>query len=674
MERVEIEQWKGREVARLLALVETERRYYQEIVASIPVGLLVLSFDLAIVSSNRAIRKIFGLRSGDPVRGRLETLLPASVIDKIKGVFAEGGEPISNLLVDHEGRRLRIAVLPIKNGDDEGHYEALVTIEDLTGVSTVAPLPAAPQSLVTEAAAPASQQAPADSEAVELLQSLDAVIWAVDLPSMNFLFVTNTAEEVLGYNPDHWLNTPNFWSERIDPMDREAIVKSYQDAIEHGRRHNCEFRAQTADGRIVWLRETARILSGEEGQPKHLIGLTVDITERRQLEDEHVRAERMDAIGKLSARLSHDLNNMLMIVTGYGEELLHNIAKNDPVRSDVKEILSATERIGALTNDLLAFTRRQATPADTLDLSEMIGALEGTLRKTAGAGISIDIQNDPGLQAKANRTQLEQFLISLATRAGASLRDGGKLAITLGETHIDEDLRRAEEVLGPGKYAVISLEDNGGVLSHQAQMALFESFLPTRELPGETSAIISRGYTFVRQWGGDIAVSSTPAGTRISIFLPYAGHKEVVAAPQPEPPAAKPVEEPAPAPEAAPVLETILVVEDEAGIRALVRKILRRQGFTVLEASNGEEAVKTCQEHTGKIDLLITDVVMPKMGGRELVDSLKEHCQSMKVLYVSGYTDDSGIYAGDFAPGTAFLQKPFTLGSLLDKVKEVLGK
>ena len=203
-------------------------------------------------------------------------------------------------------------------------------------------------------------------------------------------------------------------------------------------------------------------------------------------------------------------------------------------------------------------------------------------------------------------------------------------------------------------------------------MALFESFLPARDA-NETGANISRGYTFVRQWGGDIAVVSGPQGTRITMFLPFAGRKEIAPIPPP-PPVQAVVVPPAEMVETPKAMETILVVEDEGGIRALVRKILRRQGYTVIEASTGEEAMKFCQENTGKIDLLITDMMMPNMGGRELAETLVQQCHGMKVLYVSGYTDDATIYAGDFPPGTAFLQKPFTLGSLLDKVKEVLAE
>ena len=693
MERAELEQWKGREVARLLALVESERRYYQEIVAAIPVGLLVLSHDFSIVSSNRAIRRIFSLRSGDPVRGRLDTLLPGWVLDRIQNVF-KGSESVDHLMVEHGGRRLRVSALPIRNGDEDHPYEALVSIEDLTSVpapepaaapvlepvvavveappEAAQPQPAEPEIEPASAPTPAPTTEPATAEAIELLQSLNAIIWAVDLPAMNFLFVTNTAEEVLGYHPDHWLNTPGFWAGRIDPADRDAILKSYYDAIQHGSRHSCEFRATTAGGRSVWLRETARVLPGAEGQAKHLIGLTIDITERRQLEESHVRAERMQAIGKVASRLSHDLNNMLMIVKGYGEELLNHAS--DAVKADLKEILFATQRIDTLTNQLLGFTRRQAAPAETIDVSEILSGLEGSLRHAAGPNVTIDLQIDAGLQAKADRAQLEQLLSSLAARAQSTLHEGGRLAIAIGESDISEDLRSVERVLAPGPYVVVTVEDNGGLLAHDAQMALFESFLPVKDLTGETGAILSRSYEYVQQWGGDISVAAMQSGTRISIFLPHAGRKPIAETPVAETEAPAAVEEQAAPAVAETVFETIMVVEDEGGIRALVRKILKRQGYTVLEASNGEEAMKICQEHTGKIDLLITDVVMPNIGGRELVDKLKERCGDMKVLYVSGYTDDAGIYAAELPPGTAFLQKPFTLGSLLDKVKDVLSK
>jgi PAS domain S-box-containing protein len=652
MERADLEQWKAREVARLLALVETERRYYQEIVASIPVGLLVLSSDLAIISANRAIRKIFSLRSGDSPRGRLDSLLPGWVLDRVTEVLKTGVAE-TDIVVDigREGKRVRVGIQAIRNWDDEASQEALLTIEDLTGVE-IAPQPQAPA--VEPEAFPAS----------ELIDNLDAIVWAVELPSMNFLFVSKQAEKVLGYGADHWTTNPSFWMDRVYAADRDWVTQSYRRAMDRGEGHACEFRAVTADGRLVWLRESARLLKDDEGHPAYFIGVTVDVTERRELEDQLVQSERVEAVSRLASRMAHDLNNMLMILTGYGEELLNGIPTGSSLRGDVQEILAAAERMTGLTTQLLAFARHPGSAAGTVSLETVLSGL-----KTRLAKLHVDVTLSSGAgDVKADAAQLDQVLTSIVERARLGMQAEGRIAIETSHVETKEDLRRADAPLRPGSYAVISIANTGRPLEGEARTTLFETVLPGKDAVDEAAGAVSRAYGIVRQWGGDISVSNGPVeGSVFRVFLESIGEH---AAAQAEPVALIP-EVVAPADETH--LETILVVEDEAGIRALVRKILRRQGYEVLEASNGDEALIVCREHTGTLDLLITDVMMPQMGGRELVDRMREQCRGMKVLYVSGYTDDSSIYSGNFPPGTAFLQKPFTLGSLLDKVKEVLA-
>jgi two-component system cell cycle sensor histidine kinase/response regulator CckA len=657
MERADLEQWKAREVARLLALVETERRYYQEIVASIPVGLLVLSSDLAIISANRAIRKIFGLRSGDSLRGRLDSLLPGWVLDHVTEVL-ETGVAETDILVETErdGKRVRLGIQAIRNWDDESSQEALLTIEDLSGIE-IAPQPQAP---ATE---------PQGFPASELIDNLDAIVWAVELPSMNFLFVSKHAEKVLGYSPDQWTSNPSFWTDRVHAADRDWVTQSYRRAMERGGDHACEFRAVTADGRLVWLRENARLLKDAEGGPAYFIGVTVDVTQRRELEDQLVQSERVEAVNRLASRMAHDLNNMLMILTGYSEELLSGIPAGSSLRGDVQEILAATGRMNGLTTQLLAFTRHQGNAANTVSLETVLNGTKNRLLYLAGAGLHLDFKSssDAG-EVKADAAQLEQVLTSIVERARQSMHGEGRIAIETSQVEITEDLRRADAPLRPGSYAVITIANTGRPLEGEARATLFETILAGKDAMDETAGALSRAYGIVRQWGGDISVSNGPAeGSVFRVFL------ESVAANIGRP--REPVElvPEVVAPQEETRLETILVVEDEAGIRALVRKILRRQGYEVLEASNGDEALIVCQQHAGTLDLLITDVMMPQMGGRELVDRMREQCSGMKVLYVSGYTDDPSIYSGNFPPGTAFLQKPFTLGSLLDKVKEVLA-
>ena len=675
MERADLEQWKAREVARLLALVETERRYYQEIVASIPVGLLVLSPELSIVSANRATRKILGLRSGAQLRGRLDALLPGWVLERVAQVVNTGVAQ-TNILVeteDREKRRLRIAILPIRSWDDEGAPEALLSIEDLSAVEEAPqlslPLSSGPASVGGAAEQAAQPGLPASWPAgSEILNHLEAVVWETQLPDNKFVFVSRPAEQLLGFPPEHWIETPSFWTDRVHPADREWVAQSYQRAIERGTAQVCEFRAVAADGHIVWLRERARVAVDSHGRATRLIGVTLDVTERRLLEEQTTQAERVEAVSKLASRLAHDLNNMLMIVTGYGEELLSGLPQGSSLRADVQEVLTATERMTGLTNQLLSFARRQAAPAGQVELEALLSTVQQYLRVLLGEGAELEVKMSAETNVvKADSSQLEQIIASIVERLREPAQGKGRVRIETSRVDISEDLKRPNAPLQPGPYGVITIRSSGRPLEGDLKASLYESVLAGKEPWDDSGSAVSRAYGTIRQWGGDIAVSNDPLeGPVVSVFLPRlqetvekpVERKEVQAG-TPEQPAAH--------------LETILVVEDEAGIRALVRKILRRQGYEVLEAANGEEALVLCRDYTGKIDLLITDVIMPEVGGRELVDRFHQLRGAAKVLYVSGYTDDATIYSGKFPPGTAFLQKPFTLGALLDKVKEVLG-
>jgi PAS domain S-box-containing protein len=675
MERADLEQWKGREVARLLALVETERRYYQEIVASIPVGLVVLSSDLSIISSNRAVRTIFGLRSGDAVRGRLDALLPGWVLDRVNAVL-KSGIAQTNVLVESETdekRHLRLSILPIRSWDDDAEQEALISIEDL---SVTEQTPQLSLSLSKEStSAPAAAEVPqarsttSDARDSEILDNLEALVWTLDLPGKNFAFVSRRAEQLLGYPAEHWMTNPSFWMDRVHPADRDWVMQSYQRAIERGESHVAEFRAVALDGRTLWLREMARVVADSHGHANRLAGVTMDITERRLLEDQLTQAERVEAVSKLSSRLAHDLNNMLMIMTGYGEELLNGLPPGSSLRSDVQEILTATERMTGLTSQLLSFARRQAAPAGTVELETMLSTVQQYLRVLVGEQTKLDVKLSPESNVvRADPSQLEQILAAIVERLRQIVQDKGLIRIETSRVDIREDLRRPDAPLQPGAYGVITIRSTGRPFEGDLKSSLFESVLSTKEPTDDSASAVSRAYGTVRQWGGDIAVSNEPyEGPVVSLYLARnAETLELDRKPEPKVAEAAPVE-------AASHLETILVVEDEAGIRALVRKILRRQGYEVLEASNGDEALVICREHSGPIDLLITDVIMPEVGGRELVTRFHELRGAAKVLYVSGYTDDATIYSGNYPAGTAFLQKPFTLGALLDKVKEVLG-
>ena len=414
-------------MARLLALVETQRRYYQEIVASVPVGLLVLSSDLT--SCSPMAWRGRSLACSRRVSRRMDTILPASLLDRIEEVL-KTSVPQTGVMVEtgRDKRRLRVGILAIRNWDEEAAQEALLAMEDLTGLAVfAAPAPSSRRGCA--AGSCRSQRShrgratgarsgrnrsrvrhrrvPAIS-AQQFVDNIDAIMWAVELPSMNFVFANPQAEKLLGFAPGHWTSHPSFWLDRVHNADRDWVAQSYQRAIESGMPHSCEFRAITASGGAMWLREYSRLLpaAGEEGQPRYMIGVAVDVRERRMLENQLVQAERVDAVSRLASRMAHDLNNTLMILTGYSEELLTGLPAGSTMRSDVQEILTATERVGGLTSQLLSFARRQ-------------GQVAGSGTRTHGR------KNQPAAQRPVGNTCRP----GLATFSGTKLGSRGPRAV-----------------------------------------------------------------------------------------------------------------------------------------------------------------------------------------------------------------------------------------------------
>ena len=514
--------------------------------------------------------------------------------------------------------------------------------------------PAIPQ-LQTPVEAPAAAGASIpepipEPGAVDLLQSLDAIVWAASLPDLHFLFVNEAAQGLLGWSTQQWTETPAFHLDRIHPDDRERVAREYSAAMERGLPVTLEFRALQANGGSLWLRESIRPLLDDQGTPRHAVGFAIDITGRRREEETRIQAARADALTKLCSRLAHDMNNLLMIVNGYSEEILNTLSGASPLQADLAEVRGAGERLTGIADQLLAFTRRKADEATSLDATSLVrevAASSGTLPE----GIKLTVSAAEAVWVRAAHDQLSQIVRAFVQHAAHALAGVGE--IVLGTE-------------GAAGFAVITIRHAGGDAGPEAWQSLFEGILPVKDSPAEVVQGISRAWSWVQQWDGAIEVESAPdAGTKVAIRLP-AGEAPMKAA---EPPAAEPVAVEAP-PQPEP--ETVLVVEDETGIRALVRKILERQGYRVLDAPQADAAIRICEEFQGSIQLVITDVVMPEMGGREMVEKLAAIRPGIRVLYVSGYTDDPQVHAADISQGSAFLQKPFTLGALLDKVREVL--
>ena len=606
MERVDVEQWKGREVARLLALVETERRYYQEIVASLPVGLAVVTHEGAIQSANRAFRQICRLKAEDVHRRTIDQLIPApDLIRCIHDMPASGGSPgLFRAFVN--GSDLRISTIPVRDWDDESDIEVLLVLEDVTGVTPAAPLHDAP-----------------------------AMIWTANPETMEFTAVAGE---------DSGAVHPGFASSPVHPDDRERVLEYYRQSLAAAGRYACEYRAVKGQNEIVWYRDSFTVF---DTPTRKAAGVVTDITQRRQVELMKRQGARLDALTALSRTLSHDLNNPLMIVTGYGEDLLNSFNEADARRGDMQEILAAADRIAGISSQLLDFTRKQANAAQPVNVAEAVARALGD--------DNLETSVAPHLRALADPDQLTEAVGSIL----AKLRESGGVtisaqAIALNEYTADDDAGHYVEIVFRSPVCCLS----------------FDSLIPGKDPAGPP---LARAHMLAREWGGGV----WQAPGEVHLVVPAVAPEKVEpSAPEPEP-AAEALPEPAalqppPAP-APPPAETILVVEDEGGIRALVRKILRRQGYEVLEASSAEEALAVMAARNAPVNLLITDMTLPGRNGRQLAEQMKTAQPDLLTMYISGYSDDPTVYDRENLPsGAVFLQKPFTLGSLVKKVREVL--
>ena len=679
MDRVDLEQWKPKEVARLLALVETERRYYQEIVANVPVGLVIVNQDQIVLSANKYFRKLAGTGLNEILRRRVEEVLPfPGLQDRIKESL-EHMRPQERVAfkgrVGSQERNVYLAVQPLQGWELDSGPEALLVLEDIEPAVGKMDAP----EVVETTAAPVEPVALPEPEVLEpvlaepeFVRELDAIVWESDPMTLIYSYVSERAEEWLGYPAIQWTTEEDFWRRHVDEEDQPRVAEFYRRAAENGTSHVCEYRVRTDQNAVLWVRTHVRVQRDGTGRAMKFTGVTVDITRRRAQERQSVQAQKVDALGRLARQVAHDFNNLLMIISGYSEELRNSLPPSSPLHHDMGEILRATERVQSLTSQLQQYTRRPSVELKYCAVNALLSSLEGRLREEAGNGIEvrIDAQADEA-PARVDAGQMEGVLLSLVRQARSEMRGLGRLTIATADLEVSEDYGPGVGP-APGSYLLLTLSTSGPGMDSEQQGRLFEPWLIADESGREESLALVQAYNTVRQFGGDLALWSEPGqGVSIRLYLPRSANAVLPAEAPPLAPTA-PITPAAEAVPELPSLETILVVEDEAGIRALVRKILRRQGYTMLEASNGDEALQVCAQQKGRIDLLVTDVMMPQMSGRELADKLTALRPDLRVLYVSGYTDDAMLQSGSFPPGTAFLQKPFTLGSLLGKVREVL--
>jgi two-component system, cell cycle sensor histidine kinase and response regulator CckA len=433
-------------------------------------------------------------------------------------------------------------------------------------------------------------------------------------------------------------------------------------AARTGRAAEEGFRVRK-DGTRFWASVVLSPILDPAGELLGYATISRDLTERRQLETQLHQAQKLEAIGSLAAGVAHDFNNLLSIILSYSELLQADLKDGDPMRTDLQEIKAAGLLAVTLTRQLLAFSRQQVLKPQIVDLSAVVLGLANMLRRLIGEEVELTTNTAPLLGAVlVDPGQMEQVIINLAVNARDAMVGGGKLSIETREVELGQDYADDHVGVTPGPHIVLTVTDTGVGMDALTQSRMFEPFFTTKELGKGTGLGLASVFGIVRQSGGTIWVSSAPGkGTSIEVYLPMADRSAVVR-PTIEPPSNRSLRG----------HETILLVEDDERLRLLARNILKRYGYNVLDARGGGDAFLLCEQYPGPIQLLLTDVVMPRMSGRKLAERLLQVRTDMKVIYMSGYTDDAVVRHGVFHSTLAFIEKPITPEALARKVRECL--
>jgi PAS domain S-box-containing protein len=491
-----------------------------------------------------------------------------------------------------------------------------------------------------------------------LIEQAQDIIAVLDAAGM-IQYASPSVSRLLGYAPEELIGL--LLLEMLHPDDIEPTLRVFAEGVATstgGRLLEMRFRHK--DGTYRMLEAVGRYLLDDP----HVQGVVInarDVTERKSLEGQLLQAQKMEAVGRLAGGVAHDFNNVLTAILGYTGLLLDGLPTLSPLRPDLEEIRKAAERAAGLTRQLLAFSRKQVLETRVLDLNELVADMDRLLRRLLGEDMDVVTNLDRTLGAvRADPAQLEQVVVNLAVNARDAMPQGGRLLIETRNAELDDSYAREHAPVRPGRYVMLALSDAGTGMTPETMAHVFEPFFTTKEAGRGTGLGLSTVYGIVKQSGGYVWCYSEPEqGTTFKVYLPRVD---------------EPIERLPVRAAAGPThgSETILLVEDESDLRALTRRVLEKHGYRVLEAGTAGAALALTGEHTGPIHLLLADVVLPGASGRMLADELLTRRAELKVLFMSGYTEDAVVRRGVLAANTAFIQKPFSAEGLAAKVREVL--
>jgi len=479
-------------------------------------------------------------------------------------------------------------------------------------------------------------------------------MWVFDAESLRILEANSAAAALYGFSAAEFRSLTLADIHGAEEARRFSIWLHQPDRSAISAWRHC-----TKSGRLIEIEMAVHeiVYGGQNAQ----LAILIDITGRRDLEEQLRQSQKMEAVGLLAGGVAHDFNNLLTIINGYSQLILNNLGAGDANRHSAEQIMKAGERAAALTRQLLAFSRRQVLQPRVLDLNRLVAGLSIMLQRLIGEDIDLRLELGADLgRVSADPSQIEQVLMNLVVNARDAMPRGGTLTIETANMALDAAYTGRHIAVKPGPYVLLAVSDNGAGMDEATQARLFEPFFTTKGVGRGTGLGLSTVFGIVKQSGGSLDVYSQPGhGSAFKIYLPRIDQPVALETEVSRLPLRAGT-------------ETILLVEDDDMVRNLVRETLERSGYKILDSAGPMEARRTAARHRGPIQLLITDVVMPKISGRELAEQMVRERPDLKVLYMSGYTDNAVVNSGILKKEVFFLQKPFTPAALIEKVREVL--
>ena len=491
----------------------------------------------------------------------------------------------------------------------------------------------------------------------DLAENVREVFSIFDPKLRKFIYVSPGYEAIWQRRADALIADPKDWLKAVHPDDMARI----EQAAERYETFNEEYRILRASGEVRWIRARSYPIHDSGGELLRIVGFSEDVTEWKRMEQQLLQSQKMDAVGRLAGGIAHDFNNLLTVINGYSAMIAEHPGLPSQLAPDLDSIRKAGERAALLTAQLLAFSRKQVLQPKSLNLNAAVAEVEPILRRLIRENVELKtVLTSASTCIKADPTQLEQVMLNLVINARDAIDETGTITIETGVVEFGAQEAMLHQSCSEGSYVMVAVSDTGCGMSAQTQERIFEPFFTTKNLGQGTGLGLATVYGIVKQSGGTIWVySEEGVGTTFKVYFPLA---EEAALPASEPDTSKAKNGSA----------TVLLVEDDEQVRNIAAAVLKARGYRVLVAMNGEDALEKAALHRGQIDLLVTDVIMPKMGGSELAERLCPECPEMRVLFISGYTENAAIHKGVMTPGLHHLDKPFSPDALARKVSDVL--